>query len=120
MSRYFIFLLLNFFLFGCSNLDERHVFKYTIDGTAEYVEDMHIIMGPLDWRSNENVTIPREIIHEVFGNEIAYKFEVEHSDSSADVTIRVFIDEELIDEKNQFQPLDGTNKIVISGTFTAK
>ena len=97
-----------------------HVFKYTIDGTAEYVEDMHTIMGPLDWTANENVKIPLEIIHDVYGNEIAYKFEVEHSDSTADVTIRVFIDDELIDEKNQFQPIDGTNKIVISGTFTAK
>lgn len=120
MSKYFTFFILSLFVLGCSNLDERHVFKYTIDGTAEYVEDMHTIMGPLDWRANENVKIPLEITHDVYGNEITYKFEVEHSDSSADVTIRVFIDEELIDEKNEFQQMDGTNKIVISGIFNAK
>tara|TARA_B100000683_G_scaffold44423_2_gene40387 strand:+ start:14425 stop:14793 length:369 start_codon:yes stop_codon:yes gene_type:complete len=109
-----------FFLVGCSNLDERHVFEYTIEGSAEYVEDMHTIMGPgLDWRANDTVRIPLEIKHEVYGSELEYKFEVEHSDINADVTIKVFIDEELIDEKSEFEPLDGTNKIIISGTFIA-
>jgi hypothetical protein len=106
--------------FGCSNLDERHVFKYTIGGTAEYVENMRTVMGPgLDWSSNDTVDIPLEITHDVYGEQLDYKFEVEHSDSNANVIIKVFIDDELMDEKSVFKPVNGTNKIIISGVFIA-
>lgn len=121
MFKYLTIFLLTLLFFGCSNLDERHVFKYIIGGTAEYVEDLHTIMGPgLDWSANDTVKIPLEIMHDVYGDELYYKLEVEHSDTNANVVIKVFIDEELIEEKREFEPVGGTNKIVISGTFTAK
>ena len=41
-----------------------------------------IVMGPgIDWRANEQVTLPLDISHDIYGNELDYGFEAEHSDS---------------------------------------
>ncbi len=120
MLRSIFILVLCISLLGCTNLDERHVFNYTIEGTAEYVDDIHVIMGPgLDWRANEQVILPLDISHDIYGTELEYKFEAEHSDSTAEITLRVFIDGELIEEKSKFvfDSLKSTNLITISGVF---
>ena len=120
MLRSIFILVLCISLLGCTNLDERHVFNYTIEGTAEYVDDIHVIMGPgLDWRANEQVSLPLDISHDIYGTELEYKFEAEHSDSTAEITLRVFIDGELIEEKSKFvfDSLKSTNLITISGVF---
>ena len=120
MLRSIFILVLCISLLGCTNLDERHVFNYTIEGTAEYVDDIHVIMGPgLDWRANEQVSLPLDISHDIYGTELEYKFEAEHSDSTAEITLKVFIDGELIEEKSKFvfDSLKSTNLITISGVF---
>ncbi len=120
MLRSIFILVLCISLLGCTNLDERHVFNYTIEGTAEYVDDIHVIMGPgLDWRANEQVSLPLDISHDIYGKELEYKFEAEHSDSTAEITLKVFIDGELIEEKSKFvfDSLKSTNLITISGVF---
>jgi len=107
-------------LFGCTNLDERHVFNYKIEGTAEHIDDMHVVMGPgLDWRANEQVELPVDISHDIYGSELEYVFEADHSDPNADITLKVYIDEKLIEEKSEFTSVDGTNRITISGTYKA-
>ena len=120
MLRSIFILVLCISLLGCTNLDERHVFNYTIEGTAEYVDDIHVIMGPgLDWRANEQVSLPLDISHDIYGTELEYKFEAEHSDSTAEITLNVFIAGELIEEKSKFvfDSLKSTNLITISGVF---
>lgn len=118
MNRIVAFLSVIIIAFGCTNLDERHVFEYKIDGTAEYVDDMHTIMGPgLDWRANEQVTLPVHIEHEIFGSELDYKFEVESADPTADVKISVIIDGNLIGIDSVFVPNGSTNTITIEGVF---
>ena len=120
MMRSVFILFISLTLLGCTNLDERHVFNYKIEGSADYVDDMHVIMGPgLDWRANEQVNLPVDISHDIYGTELEYKFEAEHSDSSADVTLKVFIDGQLIEEKSKFvfDSLTATNRITISGVF---
>ncbi len=120
MLRSIFILVLCILLLGCTNLDERHEFNYTIEGTIEYIDDIHVIMGPgLDWRANEKVSLPLDISHDIYGTELEYKFEAEHSDSTADVTLKVFIDGELIEENSKFvfDSLKSTNLITISGVF---
>ena len=120
MLRCFSVFLFSLLIWGCTNLDERHVFNYKIEGTAEYVDDIHVIMGPgLNWKSNEQVKLPVDISHDIYGSELEYKFEVEHSDSTVDVTLKVFIDGELIEEQSKFtfDSLTSTNRITISGVF---
>lgn len=118
--RSFFVLLITFIIIGCTNLDERHVFNYKIEGAAEYVDDIHVVMGPgIDWRANEKIILPLDISHDIYGTQLDYRFEAEHSDSSADVTIKVFIDGDLIEEKSDFvfDSKTSTYKIVISGVF---
>lgn len=120
MMRSIFILFISLTLLGCTNLEERHVFNYTIEGTADYVDDIHVIMGPgLNWKSNEQVKLPVDISHDIYGSELEYKFEVEHSDSTVDVTLKVFIDGELIEEQSKFafDSLTSTNRITISGVF---
>ena len=79
-------------ILGCTNLDERHVFNYKIEGSAEFVDDIYVVMGPgIDWRANEQVNLPLDISHDIYGNELDYGFEAMSSDSSADVTLKIFI-----------------------------
>ena len=70
-------------------------------------------------KSNEQVKLPVDISHDIYGSELEYKFEVEHSDSTVDVTLKVFIDGELIEEQSKFafDSLTSTNRITISGVF---
>ena len=120
MLRSVFILFLSIILLGCTNLDERHVFNYTIDGTSEYVDEIHVIMGSgLIWRSKDKVNLPLDISHDIYGTELEYKFEAEHSDSTVDMTLKVFIDGELIEEKSKFifDSLKSTNRISISGVF---
>ena len=120
MLRSVFILFLSIILLGCTNLDERHVFNYTIDGTSEYVDEIHVIMGPrLIWRSKDKVNLPLDISHDIYGTELEYKFEAEHFDSTVDMTLKVFIDGELIEEKSKFifDSLKLTNRISISGVF---
>lgn len=118
MSRVISFLAVLFIFAGCTNLDERHVFEYKIDGDAEYVDDMHTIMGPgLNWKSNEQVSLPVHITHDVYGSELDYKFEVEHSNPDENVIIQVIIDGDLIGIDSVFVPNGSTNTITISGVF---
>lgn len=105
-------------VFGCTNLDERHVFNYKIEGTAEYVDDMHVVMGPgLDWTSGEEVELPVDISHDIYGSELEYVFEADHSDPNADITLKIYIDDKLIEEKSEFSSAGTTNRISISGVF---
>tara|TARA_B100001769_G_C21882719_1_gene477281 strand:- start:77 stop:448 length:372 start_codon:yes stop_codon:yes gene_type:complete len=120
MLRCFSVFLFSLLIWGCTNLDERHVFNYKIEGTAEYVDDIHVVMGPgIDWRANEQVTLPLDISHDIYGNELDYGFEAEHSDSSADVILKVFIDGELVEEKSDFlfDSKTSTYSIKIFGVF---
>ena len=119
IKRVFI-VFLGLTVLGCTNLDERHVFNYKIEGGAEYVDDIHVVMGPgLNWRSNAQVKLPVDISHDIYGSELEYKFEAEHSDSTVDITLKVFIDGELIEEQSKFSfdSLMSTNRISISGIF---
>lgn len=105
-------------MLGCTNLDERHVFNYKIEGTVEHVEDMHVVMGPgLDWRANENVELPVDISHDIYGDELEYVFEAFHSDPNADFTIQVFIDDKLIEQKSELTSNGTTNSVKISGLY---
>ena len=118
MNKIVAFLSVVIIAFGCTNLDERHVFEYKINGTAEYVDDMHTIMGPgLDWRAGEQVSLPVHIEHEIFGSELSYKFEVESNNPTADVKISVVIDGDLIAVDSVFVPNGTTNTITIEGVF---
>ena len=90
-------------ILGCTNLDERHVFNFKIEGAADYVDDIHVVMGPgIDWRADEQVTLPLDISHDIYGTELDYSFEAEYSDSSAGIVLQVLIDGELIEEKSDF------------------
>jgi hypothetical protein len=112
--------LFTLLILACTNLDERHVFNYKIEGTAEYVDDIHVVMGPgIDWRANEQVNLPLDISHDIYGTELDYGFEAECSDSSADVVLKVFIDGELIEEKSDFlfDSKSSTYSIKIFGVF---
>ncbi len=118
MLRNLAILITTLFVASCTNLDDRHVFNYKIEGSAEFVDDMHVVMGPgLDWRAGEQIDLPVDITHEIFGQELVYKFEADHSNPNADVNLQVYIDGELIEEKSEFTSVDGTNRITISGTF---
>tara|TARA_B100000767_G_C19593353_1_gene462385 strand:+ start:304 stop:669 length:366 start_codon:yes stop_codon:yes gene_type:complete len=105
-------------LFSCTNLDERHVFNYTIEGTAEFVDNIHVVMGPgIDWTSSDKVDLPVDISHDIYGTELEYVFEANHSDASVDITLRIYIDGKLIEEKSEFSSIESTNRISISGIF---
>lgn len=120
MRKSTIVFLFSFLIFGCTNLHERHVFNYKIEGTAEYVDDIRVVMGPgIDWTANERVILPLEISHDIYGSELDYGFEVEHADSSADISLKVFIDGELIEENSEFSydSITSTYRIKIFGVF---
>ncbi len=105
-------------LFSCTNLDERHVFNYTIEGTAEFVDNIHVVMGPgIDWTSSDRVDLPVDISHDIYGTELEYVFEANHSDPNADITLRIYIDGKLTEEKSEFSSVESTNRISISGIF---
>ncbi|MBI33991.1 MAG: hypothetical protein CMP67_01335 [Flavobacteriales bacterium] len=120
MLRNFTLLLVFVSTLGCTNLDERHVFNYKIEGSADHVDDVYVIMGPgLEWRANQKIELPLDISHDIYGTELDYLLEATHSDSTADVTLKVYIDGELIEEDSVFvyDSLSLTNRIRISGVF---
>lgn len=118
MKKVFSFVAVLLIIFSCTNLDERHVFEYKIEGTADHVDNMHTVMGPgLDWSANEEISLPVHITHEVYGTELDYMFKVESADANADVKIMVIIDGDLIGIDSVFVPDGSTNSITISGVF---
>lgn len=113
-----LILSLSLFTIGCTNLDDRHVFKYTIEGSANSVDNMHVKMGPgVNFNSEDTVYLPVEIKHEVYGEDLIYFFEVENSDANANVYLKVFIDEVLIKEDSVFDVSGDTPKITIEGYY---
>ncbi len=118
MVRIFFIVFLGYSIFGCTNLDERHIFNYKIEGNADHVDNIHVIMGPgIDWTANREISIPYDISHDIYGTELDYVFEAFNLDTNVDVTLKVFIDGELIEEKSDFSPFGETYRIGISGVF---
>lgn len=108
-------------LLGCSDLDDFHNFNYKIEGTAEKVDNMFVIMGPgIRWNSGEAVDLPIDIEHDVNGNNLDYEFEVTSADPNRDVTIKVFIDDNLIEEKSEWVQSGSIYKMTISGVFAGE
>lgn len=119
MFKYLFFAIISVFILSCTNLDNRHVFNYKITGTAEKVSSMKVIMGPgIDYDSEGEINLPVDIVHDVYGDNLIYLFEISHSDVNADVKLEVYIDDELIEEKSQFTTIDGVNVISIEGVFS--
>lgn len=111
-----LFLGFSFVLLGCTNLDDRHVFRFTIEGGAESVDNMKVKMGPgVNFDSGDTVYLPVEISHDVYGDDLLYFFEVENSNPSADVKLRVYIDEVLIAVDSTFTTSGDVPKITIEG-----
>lgn len=105
-------------LLGCTNLDDKHDFRFEIEGAATHVDNMHVKMGPgVDFNSEGKVELPVSITHEIYGESLIYLFEVEHADQNADVTLKVFIDDELVEESNTFIISDGVPIITIEGLY---
>lgn len=118
MCRSIFFFGLVLSLLGCTNLDDKHDFRYEISGAAVKVDNMHVKMGPgVDFNSNGEVDLPVSITHEIYGENLIYFFEVEHTDQNADVNLKVFIDDVLITENNTFVKVDGVPTITIEGVF---
>lgn len=120
MFKYFYISLLSLLLSGCTNLDERHVFNYKIEGDSEYVDKVHVVMGPgIDWQSDKKIKLPFDISHDIYGTELDYVFEVEYSGDTSNIILKVIIDEELVEEKTEslYDSLTETSRIIISGVF---
>lgn len=108
-------------LLGCSDLDDFHNFNYKIEGSAEKVDNMFVIMGPgIRWDSGEAVDLPIDIEHDVNGNNLDYEFEVTSADPNRDVTIKVYIDDVLIEEKSEWVESGSSYKMTISGVFSGE
>lgn len=118
MINRLLFLGISILLFGCTNLEDRHVFKFTIEGSAEEVDNMRVKMGPgVDFNSAGSVDVPVEISHEVYGEDLVYFFEVENSDPTANVKLSVFIDDALIAVDSTFDVSGDVPVIVIEGIY---
>lgn len=118
MIKKILFSLIVLVIASCTNLDERHVFNYTITGTAEKISDFYVVMGPgIEYERGEEEELPIDIKHDVYGTDLKYVLQVEHTDLNADVTIKVIIDDVVIEEKSEFELVDGVPTMRIEGVF---
>jgi hypothetical protein len=105
-------------LLGCTDTDDKHEFRFEITGTATQVDNMRVKMGPgVDFNSEGKVELPVSIIHEIYGNNLIYLFEIEHFDKNSDVTLKVFVDDELVEENNTFVETENFAVITIKGVY---
>lgn len=122
MIRYSKIIIASFILLtSCTNLDERHVFKYLLFGEEGKGIKMSGRMGPGIEFSLEEVTFedkPFMVDHEVYGNELEYFFEVKSNNPDADMHIQVFIDDILIEHDSIFDTSTTPPFLRISGIFT--
>lgn len=106
------------FFLGCTNLDEKHVFRFEIDGSAESVDNMIVKMGTgIDFNSKGEVDLPLSITHDIYGEALVYFFEIQNSDQTEDINLKVFIDEELVEENDTFDLTGFIPTITISGIY---
>ena len=118
MCRIVLFICLVASVLGCTNLDDQHSFKFEIDGAATSVDNMHVEMGPgVDFDSEGQVSLPVSITHEIYGEDLVYFFEIENLDQNADINLKVFIDDELIEDNNTFDLSGAIPTITISGIY---
>ena len=118
MRRRLLFFCLIVFFLGCTNLDNKHIFRYEIDGAATSVDNMHVKMGPgVDFDSQGKVDLPVSITHEIYGEDLIYFLEIQNADQNADVNLKVFIDDQLIEENNIFDTTGTVPVITISGVY---
>ena len=88
------------FFLGCTNLDDKHIFRFEIEGSAESVDNMMVKMGPgIDFDSKGEVYLPVSITHEIYGEDLIYFFEIQNLDQTENINLKVFIDDQLIEEK---------------------
>lgn len=119
MIKRFLFSAIVLAVTACTNLDERHVFNYKIIGTAGSVDNFYVVMGPgIEFDSDGAEDLPIDISHDVYGTDLQYILEVKNADPNADVTLQVFIDKELIEEKSEFVNINGVPTIRIEGVFS--
>lgn len=103
---------------GCTDLDDRHVFNFKITGAADSVDNMRVKMGPgVDFDSEGKVSLPVDISHDVYGNDLIYFFEILNSDENEDINLTVIIDGKVIEEKSEFDVSGTQPKITIEGIF---
>ena len=114
---FMLFCSIVFFL-GCTNLDDKHVFRFEIDGSAKSVDNMIVKMGPgIDFDSKGKVLLPVSITHELYGEDLIYFFEIENSDKTENISLKVFIDDQLIEENDTFDLTGSVPTIIISGIY---
>ena len=118
MSRIILFVCLMVSVLSCTNLDDKHVFRYEIDGAANTVDNMRVKMGPgVDFDSKGEVDLPVSITHDIYGDDLIYFFEIENLDQNADINLKVFVDDQLIEANNTFDLTGSIPKITISGIY---
>ena len=106
------------FFLGCTNLDDKHVFRFEIDGAAESVDNMIVKMGSgIDFDSKGEVILPVSITHDIYGKELIYFFEIQNSDQTEDINLKVFIDDQLVGENDTFDLTGSVPIITISGIY---
>ena len=112
-----LFCCIVFFL-GCTNLDDKHVFRFEIDGSAESVDNMMVKMGPgIDFDSKGEVYLPVSITHDIYGEDLIYFFEIQNLDQTENINLKVFIDDQLIEENDTFDLTGSVPIITISGIY---
>jgi hypothetical protein len=105
-------------ILSCTNLDDKHDFRFEIDGAANSVDNMRVKMGPgVDFDSEGTVEIPLSITHEIYGEDLVYFFEIQNLDQNADVNLKVFIDDVLIEDNNTFDLSGVIPTIKIEGIY---
>ena len=103
---------------GCTNLDDKHVFRFEINGSAESVDNMMVKMGPgINFDSNGEVYLPVSIKHDIYGEDLIYFFEIQNLDQTEDINLKVFIDDQLIEENDTFDLTGSVPTITISGIY---
>tara|TARA_B110000211_G_C13991155_1_gene514075 strand:- start:326 stop:682 length:357 start_codon:yes stop_codon:yes gene_type:complete len=118
MCRVILFICLIGSVLSCTNLDDKHSFRYEIDGAATTVDNMRVKMGPgVDFDSEGEVDLPVNITHEIYGEDLVYFFEIENADQNADINLKVFIDDQLIEANNTFDLTGSIPTITISGIY---
>lgn len=118
MYKLFLLLCSVVFFLGCTNLDDKHVFRFEIDGSAASVDNMLVKMGPgINFDSKGEVYLPVSITHDIYGEDLIYFFEIQNSDPTEDINLKVFIDDQLIQQNDTFDLTSSVPKITISGIY---
>ncbi|MCX6180543.1 MAG: hypothetical protein NT150_01265 [Bacteroidetes bacterium] len=105
------------FLVSCEK-ETRHVFHYTITGNYKKAMNLYGEMGPGIKFDSPVIDIPFDVVHEVYGNNLAYALRVEDTDTTHKYTLKVFIDDVLIKESSTYEKIGADNpRISVSGIF---